>query len=282
MDGEVGETTRFLDTQGLALTLVKRVQQLRKNIPPAETDLGEDCTQPGCEQLLLMLYQQWCAPEGLRHRERRATQLEAQVAFTLPAIHFYCNGERPLAQPGESPALSFRAMESLQIFGQASRHDTRLETSQRGYALESWEILDESVVGFRLAASHLHAARVQHAQLVAVRPPDAKSFLLGEVRWLRYQREGILHIGVKTFPGIPIAVGVRSPVLIASLPSKYQPAFLLPEIPALRMPPSLVLPAGFASTGRRLDVLFEETLTVELTGLLDKGVDFERVTFTPA
>lgn len=279
-DAGLPETGRYLDTNQLAVTLLKRIRHLRKGGSPAEVDLGEDCVQPACEAFLTMLYQQWCEPLPIRGYERRAGGAKAQVTFTVPAIHFYCNGEKPLRQPGEAAELSWREMQDIQVFGQVSQHTAKMQASQRGYALESWAIVDESALGFRLAAESLHAARIQQNQLVAVRPPDARSFMLGEVRWLRYRPDGTLQMGVRTFPGIPMAVGVRPPVLISALPGKYQPAFLLPEIPALKVPATLVLPTGWYSQNRPLEILFEDRITVKLTGLLDHGTDFDRVTFS--
>jgi hypothetical protein len=276
--GVLPESGRYLDTNQLAVTLLKRIRHLRKGGSPAELDVGEDCVQPACEAFLTMLYQQWCEPLPMRGFERRSGHAQAQVAFTVPAIHFYCNGEKPLRQPGENVELSWREMEDIQVFGQVSSHTARLMASQRGYALETWTIVDESALGFRLAAQNLHAARILQNQLVAVRPPDARSFMLGEVRWLRYRPDGTLHMGVHTFPGIPAAVGVRP--RIATLAAKFQPAFLLPEIPAIKVPASLVLPVGWFSPNRPLELLFEDRLTVKLGQLLDKGSDFERATFS--
>ncbi|MCL6556707.1 MAG: hypothetical protein K6T56_10130 [Burkholderiales bacterium] len=272
-------TLRYLDTNQLAVTLLKRIRHLRKGGSPGELDVGEDCVQPACEALLTMLYQQWCEPLPIRGYERRPGEAKAQVAFTIPAIHFYCNGEKPLRQPGEAPELSWQAMQDLQVFGHVSTHTAKLVASQRGYALETWRIVDESALGFRLAAEGVHGARIQQNQLVAVRPPDAKSFVLGEVRWLRYRPDGTLQMGIHSFPGIPVAVGVRPPVLISALQAKYQPAFLLPEIPRLKVPASLILPLGWYSPNRPLELLFEDRLTVKLTGLLHHGSDFDRVTF---
>lgn len=279
-DAGLPATGRYLDTNQLAVTLLKRIRHLRKGGAPAELDMGEDCVQPACEAFLSMLYQQWCEPLPIRGYDRRAGAAKAQLTFTVPAIHFYANGEKPLKQPGETNDISWREMQDMQLFGRVSSHTAKIQASQRGYALESWQIVDESALGFRLAADGMHAARIHQNQLVAVRPPDAHSFALGEVRWLRFRQDGMLQMGVHTFPGIPIAVGVRPPVLISSLPSKYQPAFLLPEIPALRVSASLVLPTGWYNAGRPLEVLFEDKLTVKLTGLLDKGADFERVAFS--
>jgi hypothetical protein len=270
---------RYLDTNQLAVTLLKRIRHLRKGGAPSELDMGDDCVQPGCETFLSMLYQQWCEPLPIRAYDRRAGAAKAQVTFTVPAVHFYVNGEKPMRQPGEQDNLSWQEMQDMQLFGQVSNHTAKVVASQRGYALENWRIADESALGFRLAADGLHAARIHQNQLVAVRAPDARNFALGQVRWLRHRPDGTLEMGVKTFPGIPMAIGVRPPVLISSLPGKYQPAFLLPEIPALRVTASLVLPVGWFNKDRPLEVLFEDKLTVHLTELLDKGADFERVAF---
>jgi hypothetical protein len=277
---DLPESGRYLDTNQLAVTLLKRIRHLRKGGAPSELDMGDDCVQPGCEAFLSMLYQQWCEPLPIRGYERRAGAAKAQVAFTVPAIHFFANGEKPLRQPGETETMSWSEIQDIQVFGRVSNHTAKLQASQRGYALENWRITDESALGFRLAADGMHAARIHQNQLVAVRTPDARSFALGEVRWLRHREDGTLEMGVKTWPGIPMAIGVRPPVLISSLPGKYQPAFLLPEIPALRVAASLILPIGWFNKDRPLEVLFEDHLTVRLTQLLEKGADFERIAFT--
>lgn len=275
------ETGRYLDTNQLAITLLKRLRHLRKGGSPTELDMGEDCVQPACEAFLSMLYQQWCEPLPLRTYDRRSGAAKAQISFTLPAVHFYCNGEKLLRQPNQTDNLSWREMQDIQLFGHVSNHAAKQAASQRGFALENWQIVDESALGFRLKADGLHAARIHHGQLVAIRPPDAKSFALGQIRWLRHGAEGNLEIGVQTFPGIPMAVGIRNPVLIANLPSKIQPALLLPEIPSLSQPATLVLPQGWYAPDKEIELHFEDKLVVRLTALLDRGADFDRVGFTP-
>jgi hypothetical protein len=273
------ETGRYLDTNQLAVTLIKRIRHLRKGGSPAELDMGDECVQPGCETFLTMLYEQWCEPLPLRSYDRRASGSKAQVAVTMAAIHFYCNGEKLLRQPGQAEDMSWREMQDMQLFGHVSKHSVKTQASQLGYALENWRIVDDSALGFRLAADGLHAARTTHNQLVGLRPPDAKNFALGYIRWIRFVEGGHMQVGVRTFPGIPMAIGVRQPVLIAGLPGKYQPAFLLPEIPAIHEPATLILPPGWYGPKKPLEILFEDNLTVHLAEVLEKGADFERVTF---
>jgi hypothetical protein len=61
-------------------------------------------------------------------------------------------------------------------------------------------------------------------------------------------------------------------------------ALMLPEIPRLRIPASIVLPRDWFQAGRRIDLALKEkpNLSVILGFSLDKGGDYERVSFTPA
>ena len=64
-------------------------------------------------------------------------------------------------------------------------------------------------------------------------------------------------------------------------------AFLLPEMPALKAPASLVLPLGWYHPGKTIEICPVDTApdqpqTVKLQTLLEKGSDFERVAFVKA
>ncbi len=279
---DTGPSVRHLDTTLLAATLIKRIRHLRKGGAPADLDVGSDCVQPACEQALTRLYQAWCEPMQPRAYERRKSDVKAQVSFTVAAIHFFCNGGKPLRQPGgtDQPQLSWREAQDFQMFGHVSANTQRMRSTQRGFAAESWQIEDECALGFRLTADGLRAARLTLNQLIAVRHPQAPNFAIGHIRWMRFEGEGgDLHIGVRTFPGIPMAVGIRAPVLIPSLQNKFQPAFLLPEIPAVSQPASLVLPKGWYAPSKHLELQLEQPIDIRLTTLLDHGADFDRVRF---
>jgi len=278
---ETGATIRYLDISQLTATLVKRIKHLRKGGAPGELDVGEDCQQPACEAMLLQLYQQWCEPRQHRAYERRTDGEKAQVAFGIAASHFFCNGGKPFRQPGERerPDIGWREAQDLKMFGQISSQTKKLHASQVGFAVENWQIQDESALGFKLAADGLHAARVMLNQLVAIRHPQAKHFAIGMIRWICFDPNSSLNIGVRVFPGIPMAVGIRAPVLIPSLQNKFLQAFLLPEIPALKEPATLVLPHGWFGPNKQLELHIDDTLNVRLSEIIERGVDFERVAF---
>ena len=216
-----------------------------------------------------------------RSFERRSGETNAQVSFGLAAIHFFCNGAKPFRQPNERAHedFSWREAQDLKLFGQVSSQTRKLQASQAGFAAENWEIHDESALGFKLLAKGLHAACISLNQMLAIRHPQAKHFAIGMVRWLRFDENGDLSLGIHTFPGIPMAVGIRAPVLVSTLPSKFTQAFLLPEIPALKEPATLVLPLGWYSANKQIELHLDATLTVRLSKSLERGSDFERVAF---
>ncbi len=278
---ENGASIRHLDMNLLAATLIKRIRHLRKGEPPEELDIGEECQQPSCEAQLIHLYQQWCEPPQNRAFERRASDTNAQISFGIAAIHFFCNGAKPFRQPNERPHedFSWREAQDLKIFGQVSTQTKKLQASQAGYSAENWQILDESALGFKLAANGLHAARVTLNQLIAIRHPQAKHFAIGTVRWMRFDANGDLNVGIRTYPGIPMAVGIRSPVLISTLQNKFLQAFLLPEIPALKTQASLMLPHGWFAPNKQIELFIDDPLNVRLIKSIERGADYERVSF---
>ena len=278
---EQGASVRHLDINLLAATLIKRIRYLRKGGAPEALDIGTECQQPSCEALLHQLYQQCCEAPQNRAFERRPGDTNVQVSFGLAAIHFFCNGGKAFRQPNERPHedFSWREAQDLKIFGQVSSQTKKLQASQAGYSAENWQIHDESALGFRLSAKGLHAARIGLQQMIAIRHPQAKHFAIGVIRWLRFDANGDLNVGIHTFPGIPMAVGIRAPVLISNLQNKFLQAFLLPEIPALKEPPTLLLPLGWYGPNKQIQLHLDDTLNLRLTKTIERGCDFERVAF---
>ena len=271
---------RYLDTDRLASTFVKRIKQLRKNEDPAALGLGEGCAQPDCEALLTVLYKHWCesAPKR-RNFSRRPGADKAQVALGMAAIHFFLEGEKPFKQPGEKEKLSKREIEDLQFFGRISDQTEKLHISQLGFGLEPWQIQDESALGFCLARPDEGGMRISLKQLIAIRPADSNTYALGVVKWLIFPSNDGLNIGVRVLPGAPLAIAVR-PVSPMTDASKYVEAFLLPDMPVLKETISLVLPPGWFAPGRLVEIHSgEKPITVGLHNLIEKGSDYERVGF---
>jgi hypothetical protein len=247
---------RYLDTRKLAKSLQGRVALLRKGESPARLGLGEDCAQPSCEQLLVFLYRQWCLARPARALERRKAAAGAHACNDFAAVHAHVAGRR-FRQPGAAD------------YGDAAP-----------VPLERWRIEDETAQGLRLVRTE-GATRYAHGQLVGVRPDDGASFMLAQVRWLTVAASGELHAGLKLLPGLPSGLAVR-PTGLNAQHEKYAPAFGLGAVPALGAPATLVLPAGWYKPKRVVELFADAPLRARLTEVLERGIDFERVSYEKA
>jgi hypothetical protein len=277
-----GAEPRYLDARRLAKSIRNRVALLRKGESPARLALGEDCVQPSCEQLLVFLDRQWCGARQARGAERSRVAVAAELCAGLPAIHYFVSGRA--FQPGAGEReLSALERDEIATFGHVSRRGEEHEAraAARGYACESWRIEDESVLGAKLAReAGVSERRVSHGQLIALRPAGARNFQLGQVRWLMTTGAGEVVCGVKYLPGVPQAVAVRGTgVHVAE--ERFVQAMALGAVPALRSPPTLVLPSGWYKPKRIVEAVMRKTTRLQLTELVERGADFERVTFEP-
>ena len=272
----------WLDVSDLARTLKKCVVLLRKGEPPASLGLGEDCAMPGVEQLLVRLFRLWCEGKDARAQTRRSVSAKAKACSTIVSIHFHVSGNKTFRQPGLAKQLTRRERDEIATFGHTS---TRLEDAfveAGGYATEDWLLLEESLSGLRIVRPIASSGgRYTHTQLIAVRPADAKNFLVGVVRWIRTDEKDDLQVGVRVIPGIPRAVAVRATGINAQT-EKFVPALYCPALAALSAPASLILPPGWYRPKRVLEVYSDSSELLQLSGVIERGSDFERVAIEPA
>jgi hypothetical protein len=175
--------------------------------------------------------------------------------------------------------LTARQRDEIATFGRVSTRDDEARSAAHGFQLEHWQLIDESAQGLKMVRRAGNPGkRYAHGQLVAVRPADAKGFMLGQVRWLSQSEEGDLYAGVRFLPGLPAATAVRATGLNVR-DTEYVQALSLTAVAALNSPPALVLPAGWYKPQRLIEVYVESAVRVQLAEVLERGSDFERVTY---
>ena len=79
---------RYLDLEQVGRTLRQTITLLKQGQTPAQLGLGESARQPGCENLLMLLYIQWCRAGTGRSEQRQPTAEKMQVCLGLHAAHF--------------------------------------------------------------------------------------------------------------------------------------------------------------------------------------------------
>lgn len=263
---------RYLDLEQLSKTLRQTINFLKQGQAPGQLGLGEDARQPGCENLLMLLYVQWCRAGTARAEDRSELEESAQVCFGLEAAHLHVGGGRPFRQPGD---LSSREKQDIDTYGFVTRTD--YGTGEAG--LEPWQILNQSASGFMcMHRDPQSKGRISHNQLLAVRRAGGRYFHIGMVQWLRIAEGGEIYCGVRLFPGTPQSISVRPSNFAPASSGRYERALLLPEVPAPATPATLILPAGWFHSGRFVEVYSDRKQVAKLLNLLEKGGDFDRGT----
>lgn len=277
--GQLMGEKRFVDTERIALSLRKRIKFLKSGGNPAEVGLGDECIQPSCELLLSALYKRWCEVPLPRTSPRDSGGSSVQLCFAFPAIYFFLGDASPFKQPGETLDVAPEIMQDMHMFGRVTQRTKNLLFSRLGFALENWNNLDQSTGGFRLSRSGA-GERISQNQLVALRSIESAPFSLAVVRWLMVDNDaGDLCIGTRVLPGLPTPLAARQETLNPADMGLFVPAFQLSAIPEQQEPASLVLPIGWFQPGKRVQIYTSMAETVKLTALLEKGANFERVTY---
>ncbi|MBI4204798.1 MAG: hypothetical protein HY527_07205 [Betaproteobacteria bacterium] len=267
---------RYLDLEPLSKTLRQTITLLKQGQTPAQLGLGETARQPGCENLLMLLYVQWCRAGTGRGEERQQTEERVSVCFGISAAHFQVSGRREFRQPTE---LTSREKRDLDTFGYVV-HAERQAGDRSAEGLEVWHILNHSASGFMcILRDPGSKSRIAHNQLVAVQRRGTRNFQLGMVQWLRLEEDQELCLGVRVFPGVPQAVAVR-PSNFNPNTNVYERALLLPEVPAAATPATLILPPGWFQSGRFVEAQSDSKQVAKLLNLLEMGSDFDRCTIT--
>ena len=138
--------------------------------------------------------------------------------------------------------------------------------------------MDHSVSGFRVQRKHA-GQRIEHHQMVGIKPSDGSQYLLGQVSWLMYEPDGTLMAGIHLLAGLPTAVAVRTTGVNVSSHEPYAQGFLLPEIAAMRAPATIVLPGGWFHADRVIELHDGESRQLRLTSLVARGTNFDQATY---
>ena len=276
--GTPAKEPRYIDAQPLGKSLRNRIGLLRRGESPSKLALGEDCVQPSCEQLLVLLYRQWLQPPVARAQDRKRSDATAHACQDMAAIYYYVTGHS-FRQPGGKTVLTKNEADQLATFGRVSARAEETPGPQPDIALEEWHVEDESALGIKIMRRASNSgARYTHAQLIGLRPKGVTQFLLGHVRWLLQAENNDLYLGVRVLPGLPAGIGVR-PSSAGNAKDQFVPALSLTAVPEYQAPPTLILPSGWYRPNRLIDVFIESVTQVRLVEFLDRGSDFERLTY---
>lgn len=274
----------WLDTHKLAAHIHAIVSQLKKGAVPASLGLGDDCVLPACARLLVSLYRPWGLATAGRKLARAPQRGQLGVYHAPMAAAFFLQGKE-FTPPLDPNSSSFSSSQVLRIFGEfAEAVDSDEQIMERalqlGHQEESWQILDQSLAGYRLSRAQ-GQSRLAHRQLLGVRASSSSPVILGEVSWLQYKNAGAIEAGISLMPGPPQVVAVRlQDADYTGKGERYRLGFVIPAVEAMKIPASIILPAGWHESDRQIEVHHEDTpWRARLEKLMARGVNFDRASF---
>lgn len=279
---------RRFDGSKLAGQIQAVLKQFKQGVTPSSLGLGADCPVDACSKLLLSLYRPWGLASAGRRFPRRGTQGRAELTAGWSSIAFHVSGKAFEQPPLYATQRSLRSDISLLTFGERvaqaenprwNENERRRAAARLRFTCEHWQVADHSVSGFRLYQDP-HTQRLEHHQLVGVRPSDGEQFLLAQLSWLMYRADGVMEAGVQVLPGLPRVVAVRPFGRAGNVHEAFLEGFLLPPTPALKASASLILPAKWFQPQRVIDVVDGgERYQLRLVKALLRGPDFVQVSY---
>lgn len=276
------DSMRYLAMVPLSKLLRVKTILLQQGQTPRQANLCDRCSKSDCIEFLAFLHQCWCEDHNTRFGERRPVARHAQLCYKMEGIYAHLSG-KPFKQPMRDASVGSVARKQIETFGRVLQDAHNKELLKMGFPLETWNFENESILGARLTREDPFGVRLSYNQLIALRPSDAETFMLGATAWTNVTRAGQLQIGVRYLPGTAEPVGIRATGVNLTVSDKHAPAFLLQAIPALKIPASLVIPRDWFRPERVVEVLHHnaEKQNVKMLFSVEHGIDYERVSFTP-
>ncbi len=271
---------RYLAMVPLSKLLRVKTILLQQGQTSRQVGLGEQFDSGACIDFLVFLHQCWCENFHKRTGERKPIAQHAELCYRPEGIYAHLSG-KPFKQPDKNAKIDTLTRKQIETFGHSLKEAKNHELVEMGYPLENWKMDNESIMGARLTRADRMGGRLNYKQLIALRPSDAQSFMLGTTAWANVSLHGELQIGIRYLPGLPEPVLVKGSTIHQTAPDKFAPAFFLPPLPALKTPASLILPRDWFLADRVIEVQFQTgtTANVQLGFSVERGMDYERVSF---
>lgn len=254
----------ILNTIPLARVLHQHVQALDAGTAVAKLGLPENAQQTGYREMLKRLIKQWgIAPKRMFNRVQ--SQADAQICGGISALHHMLSAEE-LPEEADEP-LSVEVSDALHATG-----------SQSSYNCSKWMVMNESAGGVALAKNPESYAKLKVGDIIGVASGKSGVWSVGQVRWMQSEIENRVEVGAQMLAPQAEAIAIKP--VITSANALFQPALLLPEIPALKQAARIVASRGSYQPMREFEVRSQGLIhLVRADKLIEQTDSFDLFTF---
>ncbi|MEE8482321.1 MAG: hypothetical protein V3S12_03120 [Acidiferrobacterales bacterium] len=254
IDPIYGKRARVLDATLLVAKVKSFIQRLEDGEPASQLELGTECLDVACLELLRRMLRAWGAVTARQH-SRSSGKGYLSVCVGLSAVHFFSDGQRPFSPLLDSgPMSAADANETATgepldidvdlIDDSASNETATAVVVPEDYHLTRWEIVDQSASGLFLRGVEVPGMKIRIGEMLGVQFGDnvEGDWWPAAVRRMQADATGTIEIGVELLASrlLPAAVCAAS----GRVP--FHAALLLPalETSDKKSPRSIVVPRG--------------------------------------
>lgn len=222
-------TDILLNTQELTATLLSEQDKLLRSLR-----LRPEPTLLARYELLGRVIRQWTiTPKRVFHRVVTPGSIELCVG--VPAVHQLLESLAAAQEPANAQWSAHRLPEAELV-------------------TECWQVTNESPGGLAVSTSNPVAHQVQVGDFLAFRALGNSYWQMGVVRWLQQNlHPPKLELGLQILA--PRALPVRLPQGDRREGLRSVPTLMLPAIPSLHQPASLIIQPGLVQEGSSLQIL---------------------------
>ena len=234
-------TDIILNTIPLARVLHQHLQDLEAGVPLLKMGLPEGAQKASYRDMLKRLIKQWgVAPKRMFQRAKGSA--DAHVCGGIYALHRTLS--EGLVQDQAEPDAAPNDLELTDVLN--------VTGSQQAYNCVRWTVVNESAGGLTLAKGASSYAKVKVGDIIGVESETAGSWEVALVRWLQSDANNHIEMGAQRLAPHAEAIAIKP--VIAAANALFQPALLLPEVPALKLPARIAAARGSFQHMREFEV----------------------------
>ncbi len=257
---------------------------LQQGQSPKKIDLATDLPSKECIGLLGKLHQCWCEARADTLVEMPRETSSVHMCVGLEKIYSHIAG-RPF-KPAKNVGQSMQdAQTQIATFGRVLDETGQHSLKELGFLPEEWLVEENSLLRGRLLRHTPTGDRMAAHHIISIFTAESTVHKAGVIDRIEVAHSGQLYVTVHYLPGQPQAVIANAAESTqAMLKSGSVPCVMLPAMEKLRIPASLVMPRDWFQAGREIELTLADRskMKVKLGISVERGVDYERVSFKPA
>jgi hypothetical protein len=295
---------RVLNTIEVARIVHGFIKRLEQGESVKLLNLGGEITDSAGREMLRRMIKFWgLTPQ--RKFARTKTRGHMSLCTGINALHFFSSGRKPFTppldevrqEPTSAPATTRPAAgaektdtadtEVIDVALLASKAElpkwlsgTKLPTPE-SFPVDRWRLQDESARGLLLMREGEMAGSVRVGDVLGMQGGhDTSAWHIGVIRWIKSPEPRRVEMGVERLAPKVTPVAVRS-ADAATPTARYMQALLLPAMPVLQRPATLLIPRGLYDAGRDLELAVggEAPRAVRVLKLLERTASFDLIVF---